>query len=53
AKVYAGAKALTPEDIAEAAYWIATLPPHININHLEIMPTCQAWGNLLIKRDGN
>ena len=50
AKVYAGAQALTAADIAEAAYWITTLPPHVNINYLEMMPTCQGFGPLSVKR---
>lgn len=51
ARVYAGTVPLSPADIAETAYWIATLPPHVNVNHIEIMPTCQGFGPLLIKRD--
>ncbi|HZV63831.1 MAG TPA: SDR family NAD(P)-dependent oxidoreductase [Telluria sp.] len=50
AKVYEGTVPLTPRDIAETAYWIATLPPHININTIEMMPTCQGFGPLTIKR---
>jgi len=50
AKVYEGTQPLTAEDIAETAYWIATLPPHININRIEMMPTCQGYGPLNIKR---
>ncbi|HEX2530447.1 MAG TPA: SDR family NAD(P)-dependent oxidoreductase [Burkholderiaceae bacterium] len=51
AKVYQGTVALNPNDIAEAAYWIATLPPHVNINYLEMMPTCQGFSPFTIKRD--
>jgi NADP-dependent 3-hydroxy acid dehydrogenase YdfG len=51
AKVYEGTVPLTAEDIAEAAYWIATLPPHVNINYIEMMPTCQAFSPFAIKRD--
>jgi NADP-dependent 3-hydroxy acid dehydrogenase YdfG len=51
AKVYEGTEPLTAEDIANTAYWIATLPPHININRIEMMPTCQGYGPLAIKRD--
>ncbi|MEO8408948.1 MAG: SDR family NAD(P)-dependent oxidoreductase [Propionivibrio sp.] len=51
AKIYAGTVPLTPEDIAETAYWIATLPPHVNISVLEMMPTCQGFGPMVIKRD--
>lgn len=50
AKVYEGTTPLSPEDIAETAWWIATLPAHVNINHVEIMPTCQGFGPLAIKR---
>ncbi|MFZ6759146.1 SDR family NAD(P)-dependent oxidoreductase [Undibacterium sp. Ji50W] len=50
AKVYEGTVPLTATDIAETAYWIATLPPHVNINHIEMMPTCQGYGPLTIKR---
>ena len=50
AKVYQGTVPLTAVDIAETAYWIATLPPHVNINYIEMMPTCQGFGALNIKR---
>lgn len=51
AKVYEGTVPLSAADIAETAYWIATLPAHVNINHIELMPTCQGFGPLLIKRN--
>jgi len=51
ASVYKGAHPLTPEDIAASIFWVATLPPHVNINSLEIMPTSQAWQALGITRD--
>lgn len=51
AKVYAGTVPLTADDIAESAYWVATLPAHVNVNMLEMMPTCQGYGPLNIKRD--
>jgi 3-hydroxy acid dehydrogenase/malonic semialdehyde reductase len=50
AKVYEGTVPLTAEDIAATAYWIATLPPHININNIEMMPTCQGFSPFAIKR---
>jgi 3-hydroxy acid dehydrogenase/malonic semialdehyde reductase len=50
AKVYAGTVPLTATDIAQAAYWVATLPAHVNINYLEMMPTCQAFAPLAVKR---
>jgi 3-hydroxy acid dehydrogenase/malonic semialdehyde reductase len=49
-KVYEGTQPLTAEDIAATAYWIATLPPHININSIEMMPTCQGFSPFTIKR---
>ena len=48
AKVYEGTKPLTAEDIAETAYWVTSLPAHVNINHLELMPTCQGYGAINI-----
>jgi 3-hydroxy acid dehydrogenase/malonic semialdehyde reductase len=50
-KTYAGADALTPEDIAESVFWVATLPAHVNINTLEIMPVCQSFAGLSIHRN--
>ena len=50
AKVYEGTTPLTAKDIAETAYWIATLPPHINVNSIEMMPTCQGFSPFNIKR---
>jgi 3-hydroxy acid dehydrogenase/malonic semialdehyde reductase len=51
AKVYEGTVPLTSEDIAETAYWIATLPEHVNINYIEMMPTCQGFAGFNIKRN--
>jgi NADP-dependent 3-hydroxy acid dehydrogenase YdfG len=51
AKVYEGTVPLTAEDIANTAFWVATLPAHININRIEMMPTCQGYGPLTIKRN--
>ena len=52
AAVYAGTNSLTPENIAEAASWIIALPPNMNINRIEMMPTCQAIGPFAVKREG-
>ena len=51
AKTYEGANALQANDIAEAAYWIARQPPHVNINSIEIMPTTQSAGPLTVYRE--
>ena len=45
---YPGASA---EDIAEQIFYVATLPAHININRLEIMPSRQAWSSFAVDRD--
>lgn len=50
AKIYEGTVPLTADDIAEAACWIAALPAHVNINYIELMPTCQGFSALSIKR---
>jgi 3-hydroxy acid dehydrogenase/malonic semialdehyde reductase len=50
AKVYEGTKPLTSENIAETVAWIAGLPAHMNVNRIELMPTCQAIGPFNIKR---
>lgn len=51
AKVYQGTTPLTAQDIANTAYWVATLPPHININQIEMMPTCQGFSPFNLKRE--
>lgn len=48
--VYHGTQPLTAEDIAESVFWVANQPAHVNINHIEIMPTCQANAGLAIHR---
>ncbi len=50
AKVYEGTTPLMPDDIAEAVAWVIGLPAHVNINRVEMMPTCQASQALAIKR---
>ncbi len=49
-KVYEGTQALRAEDVAETIYWAASLPEHVNINTLEVMPTCQAWAPFAVDR---
>ncbi|WP_294906698.1 bifunctional NADP-dependent 3-hydroxy acid dehydrogenase/3-hydroxypropionate dehydrogenase YdfG [Tatumella sp. UBA2305] len=48
--VYDGTKALTPEDVTEAVYWVSALPDHVNINTLEMMPVCQTYGGLKVAK---
>ncbi|MDZ7852179.1 MAG: SDR family NAD(P)-dependent oxidoreductase [Halomonas sp.] len=49
--LYSGTTPLQAEDIAEQIFHVATLPDHININRLEVMPTRQTWSPFTIDRD--
>lgn len=51
ASVYADTVPLTAEDVAETVVWAATLPAHVNINTLEVMPTKQSFGPLIVERN--
>jgi 3-hydroxy acid dehydrogenase/malonic semialdehyde reductase len=50
--VYAGMQPMTADDIAEAIYWAATLPRHVNINTIEMMATAQSFGPFQVAREG-
>lgn len=49
-KLYSGAQPMTAEDIAQTLYWVATLPPHLNINRLELMPVTQSFAGFQVAR---
>jgi 3-hydroxy acid dehydrogenase/malonic semialdehyde reductase len=49
--VYAGMQPLTPDDIAESIHWAATLPEHVNVNTIELMPTTQSFAPFQVARD--
>lgn len=49
-KTYENANALSADDIAEAVYWVATLPAHVNINTIEMMPVSQSFAPLSVYR---
>jgi 3-hydroxy acid dehydrogenase / malonic semialdehyde reductase len=49
--VYRGTEPLTPPDIAEIVYWVTSVPPHVNICTVEVMPVCQSCGPLAIHRE--
>ena len=51
AGIYAGAEPLTPDDVAEAVHWCATLPARVNINTLQMMPVGQAFGPLRVHKE--
>jgi serine 3-dehydrogenase (NADP+) len=48
--LYAGADPMTAEDIAATVLWIATLPPHLNVNRLELMPVNQSFAGFQVAR---
>jgi len=50
-QVYQHTEALRAEDIAETAYWIATLPPRVNVNAIEIMPVMQSFAATSVHRE--
>lgn len=49
-KTYENASALSAEDVTEAVWWVATLPGHVNINTLEMMPVSQTYAGLSVHR---
>ena len=49
-KLYGGATPMTGEDIAEQIFYVATLPAHLNINRLEIMPVSQSFAGFQVAR---
>jgi len=48
--VYDGTEPLTPADVTEAVWWVATLPKHVNINALEMMPVGQSQAGLRVHK---
>lgn len=50
AAVYENTEPLTADDLANTVSWLLSLPNHVNINAIEMMPTCQGPGPLQVKR---
>ena len=50
--LYADMDPMTAEDIGNTIHWVATLPPHLNINALELMPVSQSWAGFTVTRKG-
>ena len=48
--LYADMGVLTADDIAATIHWVATQPPHLNINALELMPVSQSWAGFAVTR---
>lgn len=51
-KFYAGANPMTAAELAGTVLWVASLPAHMNVNSLEVMPVNQSFAGFLIARDG-
>ncbi|WP_447727550.1 SDR family NAD(P)-dependent oxidoreductase [Sphingomonas koreensis] len=51
-KLYGGAGPMTAEDIAGMILWVAQLPPHLNINVMEMMPVNQSFAGFAVHRAG-
>ncbi|WNO54406.1 SDR family NAD(P)-dependent oxidoreductase [Stakelama saccharophila] len=49
-KLYGGADPMTGDDIAGTMLWVAELPPHLNINTLELMPVSQSFAGFQVAR---
>jgi serine 3-dehydrogenase len=49
-QLYANMDPMTADDLAETIWWIATLPAHLNINTIELMPTSQSFAGFTVTR---
>jgi 3-hydroxy acid dehydrogenase/malonic semialdehyde reductase len=49
--IYQGTRPVTGDDIAEIVHWVCSVPGHVNINTVEVMPVCQSCGPFVIHRD--
>jgi serine 3-dehydrogenase len=50
-KLYSGMGPMTADDLADLFWWLATLPSHLNINAIELMPVTQSWAGFSVARD--
>ena len=48
--LYAGINPMTSEDLADLFWWLANLPPHLNINTVELMPVSQSFAGFTVER---
>ncbi|MBA3729745.1 MAG: SDR family NAD(P)-dependent oxidoreductase [Sphingomonas sp.] len=48
--LYADMDPITAEDMADTIHWVATLPAHLNVNTLELMPVSQSWAGFTVTR---
>ena len=49
--LYAGVNPMTAEDLADLFWWLANLPPHVNINTIELMPVSQSFAGFAVARE--
>lgn len=50
-KLYAGMEPMTAENLADLFWWLANLPPHLNINTIELMPVSQSFAGFSVSRE--
>ena len=50
-RLYAGANPMTADDLADMFWWLANLPPHLNINVIELMPVSQSFAGFAVHRE--
>ena len=50
-KLYAGVNPMTAADLADLFWWLANLPPHLNINIVELMPVSQSFAGFTVTRE--
>jgi serine 3-dehydrogenase (NADP+) len=51
-KLYSGMEPMTSQDLADLFWWLANLPPHLNVNAIELMPVTQSWAGFTVHREG-
>lgn len=51
-RFYSGANPMTSADLAGTVLWVASLPAHMNVNSLEVMPVTQSFAGFQIMREG-
>lgn len=50
--LYSNMNPMTADDHADLFWWLANLPPHLNINSIELMPVSQSWAGFTVEREG-
>jgi len=48
--LYANMDPMTAQDTAEVIWWIANMPPHVNVNAIELMPVSQSFAGFTVTR---